>query len=107
MKDTQLLLQYISISPAATAPTPIHAPPPPEPINWARRRVRKVVKHPIHQAVPPIAHQSSPISDFPQIGTKHRALWPRRGQRVLGPLMPPALLFQYPCVSLMLPNPAD
>jgi hypothetical protein len=63
---TKLSRQYISFSPIATAPSPIHAPPPLEPINWACRRLRKVVKDPIHQAVPPIAHQSSPIWDFPK-----------------------------------------
>jgi hypothetical protein len=85
----------------------IHWPPSPEPINWVCRRGRKVVKHPIHQVVPPIAHQSSPISDFPQIGPKHRTLWPRRGQRVSGPFMSSGSSFQYARVLLILSDPSN
>jgi hypothetical protein len=51
----------------------IHRPPPSELINWECCQVHKVVKHPIHQAVPLITHQRAPIWDFPQIGLEHRA----------------------------------
>jgi hypothetical protein len=57
--------------------------------------------------VPPIAHQQAPISVFPQFSPKFRTLQPRRGHPTPGPFMPSALSFQCPCVSLMLPDPAN
>jgi hypothetical protein len=66
---TNCQCQWPLPSSAATAPSQIHRPPPQEPINWVCCRVRKVVKHPIHQVVPPITYQSSPIWDFPQISS--------------------------------------
>jgi hypothetical protein len=87
VKATNLLRQCSPLSPTATAPSQIHRPPLGDPINWACRRFCKVVKQPIHQLVPQIVHQSSPVWDFPQISPEHRANWPRRGQRATGPFM--------------------
>jgi hypothetical protein len=101
VKATNFLRQCSPLSPTATAP------PPPEPINWVCRRLHKVVKQPIHQLVPQIIHESSPIRDFPQIGPEHRTKWARRGQRATGPFMSSSLLFQYPYVPLMLLDPND
>jgi hypothetical protein len=66
VKAMNLLQQYSPLSPTAIVPSQIHGPPLGDPINWACRRFRKVVKHPTHQLVPSIVHQSPRIAHFPK-----------------------------------------
>jgi hypothetical protein len=67
-------------------------------------RVRKVVKHLSHQAVPPIAHQSSPISDFPQISQNTAAWTPRHGHPSAGQFKLPWLCSSFPHVPWSSPT---
>jgi hypothetical protein len=107
VKATNLLRQCSFLSPTATASSQIHGPPLGDPINWACRRFRKVVKHPIHQLVPSIVHQSPRIAHFPQIGFPPSWKGSHREQCALGPIMFSALLFQHPYVPLMLLDPTN